>query len=181
MTPPNPDFSANLSGLISIILSRLWFVLVPLIPLSSLALPEDREQPISLEADTASFDQTTGISVYEGNVVVTQGTLYLAADKATVYLQGGEFQKMEAVGGPSQFRYQPTHDKPPIDGVGQRIQYNATTAKVLVTGDAKFTQGGDVFTGQRIEYDLTTDIVKADGGNNGRIQFIIQPRTDKKP
>jgi lipopolysaccharide export system protein LptA len=87
---------------------------------------------------------------------------------------------MEAVGKPTQFRYQPTVDKPRIDGIGNTIQYNAITAKVIVTGDAKFTQGGDVFTGQRIEYDLTSDVVRADGGEKGRIQFIIQPKTLKE-
>jgi lipopolysaccharide export system protein LptA len=150
-----------------------------MIPVSSQALPEDREQPINLEADSASFDQNTGISIYEGNVVVTQGSMYLAADKATVYIEGGEFQRMEAVGSPSRFRYKPTHDKPQIDGVGNRVQYNAVTAKVIVSGSAKFTQGGDSFTGQRIEYDLTSDVVKADGGEQGRIQFIIQPKSLK--
>jgi lipopolysaccharide export system protein LptA len=49
-------------------------------------------------------------------------------------------------------------------------------------------QGQDVFTGDRVEYDLKDDVIRAKGaGENGRIQFTIQPRaqnaapTAKKP
>jgi lipopolysaccharide export system protein LptA len=103
MNRQRPDcFDLSLFILLGLLLLGL------LLSAQSYALPEDREKPINLEADSASFDQNTGVSIYQGNVVVTQGTMYLAADKATVYLQGGEFQKMEAVGKPTQFRYQPT-------------------------------------------------------------------------
>ena len=136
------------------------------------ALPEDREQPIHLQADQASFDQRTGVSVYQGHVEVSQGTMYLAADKATVYFdENGVFQRMEAVGSPTQFRYQPSRKKPRIDGVGDRIEYDAVKAKVWVSGNAKFSQGDDTFSGKEIEYDLTTDVVSAKGG----ITFKIQP------
>jgi lipopolysaccharide export system protein LptA len=144
------------------------------------ALPEDREQPIHLQANEASFDQRTGISIYQGRVEVSQGSMYLAADKATVYFdENGVFQRMVAVGGPTQFKYKPSRKKPPIDGVGDRIEYNAVSAQVVVTGNARFTQGGDKFQGHSIEYDLTSDVVSASGksGNNtGRVEFTIQPR-----
>jgi hypothetical protein len=37
------------------------------------ALPEDRSQPIQLEASRGQIDQKTGVSVYEGNVVISSG------------------------------------------------------------------------------------------------------------
>ena len=158
-------------------------VLLPLqvFPLLALALPEDREQPIHLQADQASFDQRSGVSIYEGNVEVTQGTMYLAAHKATVYFdQNGVFQRMVAEGGPTQFRYQPSRKKPRINGVGDRIEYNAVTAQVVVLGNARFTQGGDKFQGHKIAYDLTSDVVSATskaGSGNSRVEFTIQPRS----
>lgn len=144
---------------------------------SAVALPEDREQPITLEADSAQYDHVTGKSTYTGNVIVTQGTMRLDADSATVVFENGDILRMEATGKPTKFHYQATHDKPPIDGVGHKIVYNVPKATVVVTGKASFTQGGDRFNGERIEYDLNKDLVKANGG---RIKFIIQPRPAKK-
>ncbi len=140
-------------------------------------LPEDRNQPIQLEADRAQLNQQTGISVYEGNVVIVQGSMRLAADTATVYLQNGSFQRMEAVGKPVNLRYKPAANKEEIQGVSQRVDYNVTTAQIVMTTNAKITQGQDVFTGDRIEYSLNDDLVKAQGGaKGGRVQFTIQPK-----
>ena len=146
-----------------------------LLPAWASALPEDRKQPINLEADKGSYNQRTGVSVYQGNVVVTQGTMKLVADEATVYFKNGEFEKMHATGTPSELRYKPTHDKPWIDGVGDEVRYNAVTAKVVVIGNARFVQGKDIFEGDRIEYDLSTDIVRANSRQGERIKIILQP------
>ena len=148
------------------------FCLLSILPSLLFALPEDRDQPISLKADSASFDQRTGVSTYQGHVEINQGTMNLAADKATVYFTNeGTFQRMEAEGAPSRFRYQPSRNKPHIEGVGKRIVYNAAKAEVVVSGKAHFVQGRDEFTGPVIVYDLTKDVVNASGG----VQFIIHP------
>ncbi len=142
------------------------------------ALPEDRAQPIHLEASRGQLDQKTGVSVYEGNVVITQGTMRLTADTVTIYVKDNNFQRMEATGAPANLRYKPTADKPEIQGASQRVEYDVAGAKVIMSGGARLTQGQDVFTGDRVEYDLKGDVVRARGaGDNGRIQFTIQPRT----
>ena len=51
---------------------------------SALAEQGDRDKPIQIEADRASLDQLKGVTVYEGNVVVTQGTILLRAAQVTV-------------------------------------------------------------------------------------------------
>jgi lipopolysaccharide export system protein LptA len=42
-----------------------------------MALSSDREQPINLEADAADIDDLKGISIYTGNVVLTQGSMVI--------------------------------------------------------------------------------------------------------
>ncbi|MCP5424588.1 MAG: lipopolysaccharide transport periplasmic protein LptA [Gammaproteobacteria bacterium] len=143
------------------------------------ALPDDRQQPIRLEADSGELDQKTGISVYRGNVVISQGSMRMEAATATIYFKDGRFERMEAVGKPVQLRYKPSVDKPEIQGYGQRVEYNASTARVVMTINAKVIQGKDSFTGDRIEYDLTKDQVKANSDKGKRIEFIIQPETAK--
>lgn len=151
----------------------LWFLL----PALAWALPDDRRQPIRLEADSAELDQKTGISIYQGNVVISQGSMRMVADTATIYFKDGRFERIEAVGKPVDLRYKPSVDKPEIQGTGQRVVYNAVTAKVVMTQNAKIVQGQDSFTGDRIEYDLEKDQVKANSDKGKRIQFIIQPQT----
>ena len=148
-----------------------------LIPAPLSGLPEDRNQPIQLEADRAQLDQKTGISVYQGNVVITQGSMRLTADTVTVYLRDGNFQRMEAVGKPATLRYKPAANKAEMNGVSKRVEYDATNAQVVMTTNAKITQGQDVFSGDRIEYNLKEDLVKAQGtAEGGRIQFTLQPK-----
>jgi len=142
------------------------------------ALPEDRNQPIHLEASRGQLDQKTGVSVYEGNVVITQGSMRLTADTVTIYIKDNNFQRMEATGAPANLRYRPAVDKPEIQGASQRVEYDVAGAKVIMSGGARLVQGQDTFAGDRIEYDLKGDVVRARGaGDNGRIQFTIQPRT----
>ncbi|KAB2926893.1 MAG: lipopolysaccharide transport periplasmic protein LptA [Candidatus Contendobacter sp.] len=141
------------------------------------ALPEDRAQPIHLEANRGQLDQKTGVSVYEGNVIITQGSMRLTADTVTIHVKDNNFQRMEATGAPVNLRYRPTADKPEIQGASQRVEYDVAGAKVIMSGGAKLTQGQDTFTGERVEYDLKGDVVRARGaGDNGRIQFTIQPQ-----
>ncbi|HRD64647.1 MAG TPA: lipopolysaccharide transport periplasmic protein LptA [Candidatus Competibacter sp.] len=151
------------------------------------ALPEDRNQPIQLEASRGQLDQKTGVSIYEGNVVITQGSMRLTADTATIYVKDSSFQRMDATGNPANLRYKPAADKPEIQGTSKRVEYDVASAKVVMSGGVRVVQGQDVFTGDRVEYDLKNDVIRAKGaGENGRIQFTIQPRAQdaapaKKP
>ena len=149
------------------------------VSLSAHALPEDRQQPINLEASSAEYDQKSGTSTYLGNVVVTQGTMRLTADVGKVFLNDkGEVQRMEATGKPATFRYRPSADKPEIDGVGQKIEYDTVAGRVIVSGGAKFVQGQDIFSGDRVEYDVVQDKVKATSAEGKRVRFVIQPKPD---
>ena len=48
------------------------------------ALDSDREQPIQIEADEAVRDEMVGETRYEGNVVLTQGSLRITADRIAI-------------------------------------------------------------------------------------------------
>lgn len=162
---------------------RCWLATALLsAPLLAFALPEDRNQPIQLEASRGQIDQKTGVSVYEGNVVITQGSMRLTADTVTIYVKDNNFQKMEATGNPTHLNYKPTADKPELQGASKRVEYDVVGAKVIMSGGARLTQGQDSFIGDRVEYDLKDDVVRARGaGDNGRIQFTIQPRAQNAP
>ena len=164
---------------------RLRSLLKPLVILSlaagvprlAFSLPEDRDKPITLEAERAQLDQKTGTSVYEGHVVITQGSMQLVADTATIYTKDGAFQRMEAVGKPATWHYKPAVDKEEVHGYSQHVDYDAIKKLVVMTTNARITQGQDEFKGDRVEYDMNTDLVKARAKEGGRVQFTIQPKT----
>ncbi len=157
--------------------ARLIFAAASLIMASlAMALPDDRSQPIQLQASRGQLDQKTGVSVYEGNVTITQGSMRLLADSATIYVKDNNFQRMDAVGNPTQLRYKPTAEKPEIQSTSKRVEYDVASGKVIMSGNVQIVQGQDTFTGERVEYDLKEDVIRANGsGKNGRIQFTIQP------
>jgi lipopolysaccharide export system protein LptA len=158
----------------AVTLAWLW-----LLPGLALGLPEDRDKPIQLEAARGQFDQKTGTSVYEGNVVITQGTLRVTADNATIYTKDGRFQRIEATGKPVNLRYKPALDKEEIQGTGQRAEYDAAKSLFTLSNNARVVQGNDVFVGDFVEYDLKTDLVKAWSNQGGRIQITLQPRSER--
>lgn len=157
---------------LSLILSLLFSTL-------TWALPGDQDKPIHLEADRAQLDQRTGISVYRGNVVITQGSLRLAADTVTINMKDGTFQHLEAVGDPASFRYKPAADQEEIQGTSQRIEYDVTADRVIMTTNARVTRAQDVFIGDRIEYELDKNLVRAKGAGQERVQITIQPQSTK--
>ena len=43
-------------------------ILCCLLPLAAFALPNDREQPVSISADNATYNEKTGVATYRGNI-----------------------------------------------------------------------------------------------------------------
>ena len=52
--------------------------------LPALAEKADREKPINIEADRVSLDDITKVQIFEGNVVLIQGTLQLRTNRLVV-------------------------------------------------------------------------------------------------
>ena len=64
----------------------------------------DRDKPVNIEADRMLADDQKQTAVFEGRVVLTQGTFVLRADKLTVRQDTQGFQTGVAVGAPATFR-----------------------------------------------------------------------------
>jgi lipopolysaccharide transport periplasmic protein LptA len=154
----------------------LWLAL----PLGAAALESDRQQPIQVQADSVELDNRTGVSTYRGNVVLDQGTLHLEADLLKVYRGNDELDRIEAEGRPVRLRQRPEGAAADVEGEALRLEYRAAQDRLLLEGSASVRQGGDLFSGERIEYDIVHSRVQASGQDNGggRVQAIIQPRGD---
>lgn len=147
------------------------------LPNLAAALSSDRNQPMNIAADRANIDDKRGISVYQGNVEITQGSLRLTADELTVTTKNGDIIKSIATGRPATYRQQPDNKPQAIDAEALRIEYFADQQKVILLQKAKVKQDGDTFRSDRIHYDIAQDKVNAGDGSPGdRVRITIQPK-----
>ncbi|MFK5969454.1 MAG: lipopolysaccharide transport periplasmic protein LptA [Candidatus Marithrix sp.] len=151
------------------------------------ALSNDRNQPILIEANQAAIDNIKGISTYEGNVVVTQGSIRINADKIILnYTPEQSIEKIIATGNLASFTQHLDNDED-IKAKAKQMIYNALEDTLHLTNQAELRKqknGKDIYTSNapRILYDTKKGFTKADGGENntGRITISIEPQQIKK-
>ena len=129
----------------------------------------DRDKPVTLEADTVTIDDIRKISVYEGNVILSQGTLLLRADRVQVTQSADGLDKVVATGRPVSFRQKLDGRDEFIDGYANRIEYAGVNSQLELIGQARLRRDGD---GQlRIARTYTFEF--SDTGNNRRHGAIV--------
>jgi lipopolysaccharide export system protein LptA len=153
--------------------------------MSAQAERADRDQPVNIEADRVEIDDQKKEAVFEGNVVLTQGTLMLKADRIIVDQDETGFQSGIAYGSPAYFRQKREGFEDFIEGEAQRLEYKGAEEKVELFVNAKLKRGGDEVRGNYISYSALTEFFEVmgkepgsatDGSSGGRVRAIIQPR-----
>jgi lipopolysaccharide export system protein LptA len=147
----------------------------------------DRDKPINLEADSMTVDDIKKRSVYQGNVVLTQGTLRIRADKLVITENRDGSHLGTAHGDPATFRQKREGVDEYIEGFAQRIEYHSGKDVVELFNRAQLKRNQDEVRGNYISYDGKTDFFKVVGGTEGatetnprgRVRAVIQPK--KKP
>lgn len=149
----------------------------------------DRDKPIDLEADSVKVDDSKQISTYSGNVILTQGTLIIRADKLIVREDQGGFQHSTSLGNPTTFKQKMEGKNAYMEGSAQRIEYDGRMDKVQLFTKAWVKRGEDIVHGDYIMYDANAEYAEVIGGGSqaatpgspsGRVRAIIQPK-NKKP
>lgn len=147
------------------------------------ALPEDAHQAIHISADSATRNDKTGITIYSGDVILTQGSMKITGQSLELRQTDKAVSSIIAKGNLAQFQQRPAADKEITHAYGKVLDYNIRTKELEITGQAKVSQGTDSFSGNRIVYDMKKSTVKAFGDSSSkgeRVQMIIQPKTAPK-
>jgi len=142
------------------------------------------KEPINIEADNAKIIEKEGKSIYTGNVLLIQGNIRLTADKLIVSSTNGKLSHITAHGKPVKYHEKGLTENNNISGEAEVLEYFAADDRILLINNAKLSQGGTTFGGNRIEYNTATDVVTAEVSNTGeeRVQVTIQPDQPlKKP
>jgi lipopolysaccharide export system protein LptA len=150
--------------------------------LSAFALPEDRQQPINVQSDSA--EKIKEKVFYRGNVTMTQGTITIKGETVTVESDNDKVQRLIADGTPAQFSQKPNANEGLVSATADNIDYQLVSDTVLLTKNANVEQSDSSISGERIEYDIKAQRVRASGlkeGDGGRVRMILQPQTDNAP
>jgi lipopolysaccharide export system protein LptA len=156
-----------------------------LISLTAFAEKADRDKPIEIEADTVTSNDAKKVSVYTGNVIVTQGTLLIKADKLVVREDEQGFQHSSSYGNPTTFKQKREGKDEYMEGSAQRIEYDGRMDKVQLFTKAWVKKGEDIVHGDYIMYDANAEYSEVIGGGpksatpatpTGRVKAIIQPK-----
>ena len=139
----------------------------------------DKDKPVNIEADTASMDDAQKIAIYQGHVVLTQGTLMITAERIEVRQDDQGFSSGDATGKPVYFREKMEASDEYAEGWANHLEYDGRGDKLKLTGQARLKRGEDDLRGNLITYDGTSEYFQAQGsisGSPGRVRAVIRPK-----
>jgi lipopolysaccharide export system protein LptA len=144
-----------------------------------LALPEDADQAIEIEAQTVVVNESTGFNEFTGNAVVKQGSLVLLAEVIQVQTNDDGVVSMVAKGtaeNPAKYSQIQSNRARAIEASAILITYDVKKGMIYLVGDAYLMQGFDSFSGETLDYDIDNDKVLVKGSEDGtkRVKFIIK-------
>jgi len=157
----------------------------------------DFDKPTNVEATQMSYDEKKQINIFNGNVVLTRGTLVMHGEKLIVKQDaaGNQHATLYAsAGSTARFRQKRDGGKDLwIEGyASDRIEYDSKTeiAKLFKQAKVKMLDSGrptDEVEGDYISYDsraefytVTNSTSGESKANGGRVKAVIQPRNDDK-
>lgn len=150
----------------------------------------DRNKPMVFTAEKQGrLDSVNQHTELMGNVIITQGSLTLRAEKVDVrQTRDGYIQAYANGGGGRAVSFRQARDTPgeAIDGTADQLEYDTRTDTVRFIGNANVrrTRGttvADEVTGAVIVYNSRTEVFTLEGGTaspnpSGRTRIVMMPR-----
>jgi lipopolysaccharide export system protein LptA len=157
--------------------------LLLLVPLAAPAEKADQAKPLQIEANRMSADEARKVATFEGDVVLTKGTIEMTAARIVVTEPEEGSHQATATGTPVRFRQRldPKEGKAGawVEGEALRIEYDERSERVELFDKARVTRDGDQVIGDYILYDQRTEFFAVRGdkkAGSGRVRAIIQPK-----
>lgn len=129
-------------------------------------LAQDTSLPVEVQADMLSVNNADGTAVFEGNVLVGQGEMRLAAAKVAVEYgkDGKSISRLHATGGVTIANLADAAE-------AKEAVYTIDSGVIVLTGDVLLTQGPSALSGQK----LTIHLKDGTGVMEGRVSTVFVP------
>ena len=153
----------------------------------------DREKPINFSADRGDLNYETKLGKLDGNVVLTQGTITVRADRLSFKQNADNSMQVTASGNPVSFRQKRDGVDEYYEGFAQRIEYDGAREQLELHDRALLKRGSDEIRSNFISYNAKTELFKAEGrpdspaaaaadtGPGARVRGQFQPREGANP
>lgn len=148
------------------------------------ALPEDRDLPITIDADEGTFRSRSGEASFSGNVYLKQGTLEVWADTLEIRRdpETGALQYLEARGQPARYQELPAEDSELIRVRGLRIEYMPSDNVIVTEGQSELEQASNMINAEFIRYNLLDETLEVKSQRSAQenqeapqATWVIQP------
>jgi lipopolysaccharide export system protein LptA len=156
MIDPFPGFAFRVFAVFSMVAVALH---VP----SAAAEKADRDKPINYQADSGDVNVQTKVGTLLGNVILTQGTLTIRADKIVFHQNPDNSVSATAWGNPLTFREKRDNVDEYYEGVAQRAEYDGQKRVLELFDRALLRKGTDEIRSNYISYNAETEFFKAEG------------------
>jgi lipopolysaccharide export system protein LptA len=139
------------------------------------AKSSDRNQPMDVQSDsTDGVMEDNSDSILQGNVVISQGTLEISADRAVIRRGNGDIDKVTLSGSPA--RMKQLNDKnEPMNASAASIVYTLSSDIIVLSGNVVIEQPRGSMRGETVKYDLKTGRLNG-GGDGKRVSMRIMPK-----
>jgi lipopolysaccharide export system protein LptA len=135
----------------------------------------DRDKPINYQADSGDVNYQTKIGTLLGNVILTQGTLAIHADKIVFHQNSDNSVSATAYGNPITFREKRDNVDEYYEGVAQRAEYDGQKRFLELFDRALLRKGTDEIRSNYISYNAETEFFKAEGRPDSRPAAAGEP------
>ena len=166
----------------------LFSAVLALLAFSAAAEKADREKEIVIGADTATADDANRTSTWQGNVVITQGTMRMTAARVVIKEDAKRFKHYTATGNPVTFRQKRDNVDEWVEGYAQRAEFDEKSDMLTLYDNARVKSNQNEITGQIISYDMTKQVVQVLGAPPGqkppegsRVKAVIVPAKKEEP
>jgi lipopolysaccharide export system protein LptA len=152
----------------------------------------DRFKPLNVEADLpGKIDLLNQYVVFNGNVVVTKGTMTIRANRIEVRESPDGYHTAVAFGSPSQHAtFRQKRDAPDeyIAGEAERLEYDGKSDVIRFVNNASVrrlrgSETSDEISGNLVTYDSGTEVFNVTGGApatasnpGGRVRAVLTPK-----
>lgn len=170
----------------------LWGGALALASAPALAEKADRFKELTVEADASSSgDLLNQVFIFNGNVVVTKGTMIIRAARIEVRESPDGYRSAVATGSPAQHAtFRQKRDAPDewIEGDAERLEYDGKSDVIRFVKNAtvrrlRGANAADELTGNLVTYDSATEVFNVSGGAQataanpgGRVRAVLAPK-----
>jgi lipopolysaccharide export system protein LptA len=158
---------------------KLRWLSISLLTLTQAVWAQNSNETITIEADSLVAQEQQGLSLYQGAVLATQGSLTLQGDQLEITHPNQQLERLHMSGKPAQFKRYLQQQQAWVSGHADTIIYHAQSKQVELIGHAYIEQqGAHTISGPTLYYDLNKETLQANGSADqpGRVSVTITPQ-----